>query len=77
MDNRLMKEHDNWDINPLECSGRCGAFNRCMGPIKKVTVYSSDKKRNWGTCYYCDTAIIETKEMGYVVIPADSSNPWG
>lgn len=50
-----------------ECDGRCGAFNECEGKIREVDVYSKNKIRKWSTNNYCEKAIKDTRDMGYVV----------
>lgn len=51
----------------IVCDGRCGPFGACEGAIQTVTVWSPDGRRNWGTYRYCERAIKEDIENGYVV----------
>ena len=50
-----------------KCTGRCEVFEYCEGEIKGVDVYNKDMTRKWSSDYYCQRAIKDTEEMGYIV----------
>jgi len=51
------------------CDGRCGQYGTCKGEVRPVTVKSGDGRRTWGRYNYCEVAIAEDEESGYIVLP--------